>query len=278
MEYSDEEKEPPKKRFLTGADIEELEALAPRFRTGLPKFDSHVEGGILAGSFVEIYGPQWAGKTLMCTQIGVINHSMGDVFWYDSEGTFRENTVREIAFRMGFGPESVLRKFHVVRSLGEMSVEDLTDDLWRRSNTEGSGLIVLDSLAETKSILRGSPQMNDILKVLHKIQAETDTTLIFTSRTSVPVSGTTKQDRESRSSRAVSDLTNFRMMIEPKGEHERRIILEDSISFPKGEWKVSLGYGGLYPDEKVMKLQERRVKRYLRRLRASRNPTRRYPC
>jgi len=264
---SDEEKEPPKKQFLTGADIEELKALAPRFRTGLPKFDSHIDGGILAGSFVEIYGPQWAGKTLMCTQIGVINHSMGDVFWYDSEGTFRENTVREIAFRMGLDPEFVLRKFNVVSGLGKMSVEDLTDDLWRRSNTEGYCLIVLDSLAETKSIL----------KVLHKIQVKTDTTLIFTSRTSVSVGGITEQNRESRSSLAVSNLTNFRMMIEPKGEHERRLVLEDSISFPKGEWNVSLGHGGLYPDEKSMKLQERRVKRYLRRLRTSRNPTRMYP-
>ncbi len=272
MKDSGKEKEPPLKGFLTGADIEELEALAPRFRTGLPKFDSHIDGGILAGSFVEIYGPQWAGKTLMCTQIGVISHSMGDVFWYDSKGTFRENTVREIAFRMGLDPESVLRKFHVVRFLGEMSVEDLTDDLWRRSNKEGSCLIVLDSLAGTKSILRGSPHMYDILKVLHKIQAKTDTTLIFTSRTSVSMSGTTEQDRESRSSRAVSDLTNFRMMIEPKGEHERRIALKDSISFSEEEWTVALGYGGLYPDETAMKLQERRVKRYLRRLRASKAP------
>ncbi len=270
MKDPDKEKEPPLKGFLTGADIEKLEALAPRFRTGIPKFDSHIEGGILAGSFVEIFGPQWAGKSLMCTQIGVINHSMGDVFWYDSEGTFRENTVREIAFRMGFDPESVLRKFHVVRSLGEMSVEGLTDDLWRRSNTEGFCLIVLDSLAETKSILRSFPHMYDLVKVLHKIQTKTDTTLLFTSRTSVTVSGTTEQNRESRSSRAISDLTNFRMMIEPKGEHERRLVLEDSISFPDGEWKVSLGHGGLYPDEKAMKLQERRVKRYLRRLRASR--------
>ncbi len=275
MKDSDEEKEPLKKGFLTGAEIEELEALAPKFRTGLPEFDSHIEGGILAGSFVEIYGPQWAGKTLMCTQIGVINHSLGDVFWYDSEGTFRENTVREIAFRMGFDPESVLRKFHVMSNPGEMSVKDLTDDLWRQSNKEGCCLIVLDSLAETKALLRGSSHMHDILKVLHKIQVKNDTTLIFTSRTSVSMSGTTEQDRESRSSRIVSDLTSLRMMIEVKGEHERRLVLEDSVSFPIGEWKVALGHGGLYPDEKAMKLQERRIKRYLRRLRASRDPTRR---
>lgn len=273
MKELDDEKEPPEKQFLTGAEIEKLEALASRFRTGLPEFDSHIDGGILAGSFVEIYGPQWAGKTLMCTQIGVINHSMGDIFWYDPEETFRENTVREIAFRMGFDPESVLEKFHVVRSIGEMNVEDLTDDLWRQSNTEGSSFIVLDSLTEIRSILRGSPHMYDILKVLHKIQAKTDTTTIFTSRTSLALSGTIEQDRKSRSSRAVSDLTSFRMMIEPKGEHERRLVLEDSISFPIGEWKVSLGHGGLYPDENAMKLQERRVKRYLRRLRVSRNPT-----
>ena len=277
MKDSDEEKEPPKMRFLTGPEIEELKALAPRFRTGLPEFDSHIDGGILAGSFVEIYGPQWAGKTLMCTQIGVINHSLGDIFWYDSEGTFRENTVREIAFRMGLDPESVLRKFHVVRSLGEMSVEDLTGDLWRRSNKEGSCFIVLDSLTETKSVLRGSPDMYDILRVLAKIRVKTDTTLIFTSRTSVPVSRITEQDRESRSSRSVSDMTSFRMMIEPKGEHERRLVFEDSISIPNGEWKVSLGHGGLYPDEKARKLQERRVKRYLRRLRAGRDPTRSSP-
>ena len=271
MKEPDEEKEPSGKRFLTGVEIEELKTLTPRFRTGFPEIDSHIDGGILTGSFVEIYGSQWAGKTLMCTQIGVINHSMGDVLWYDSEGTFRENTVREIAFRMDLDPESILRKFHVVRFLEEMSIEVLSEDLWGRLNTEEICLIVIDSLSKTKSILKGSPHMSDILKVLGQIRAKTDTTLLFTSRASVLVSGTTEQDRESRTSRAVSDMTDFRIMIEPTGEHERRLVLEDSISFPEGEWMVSLGYGGLYPDDRSMKLQERRVKRYLSRLRSSKD-------
>lgn len=248
----------------SGLEMEELEKSTPKIKTGLPAVDEHMNGGISHGSIIEVYGPQWGCKTLLCIQIGVMNQEMGDVLWYDADGTFREETVREIAFRMKLDPEAVLKKFHVVRPRQGMSIDDLSNNFWKELSLRNVYLIVIDSL--TKTLLRGSPQMNKLLQILQRIQSNTETTILFTSRASVFVSGTLGQDRESRSYQAGGLIATFRILVEPIDEHKRRLVLKNAVAFSNCDWSLSLGYGGLYQDQRIMKSQERRVKRYLKRL------------
>jgi len=193
---------------------------------------------------------------VICTQIAVMNQALGNVVWYDSEGTFAEDTVREIAYRLKLEPESVLEKFHIVQ---DMSSEDLVDDLWRVVSKDDVNLIVFDSLAKVQH--RDIPQ-------IARIHRNSDKTFLLTNRASIQVSSTSEQDRKSRSSnRAFADMVDYRILIEPRTENERRVVVLSSASVERGEWTVSLGYGGFYQDNRSMRLHSRRVQRYLRRLR-----------
>jgi len=242
--------------FQTGAEIEAKEEITPRIKTGISLIDQHIGGGFLSGSAIEIFGPQWGGKTVICIQIAVMNQSLGNVVWYDLEGTFTEDTVREIAYRMKLEPESVLEKFHVVQ---DMSSEELVDDLWRVVNKDDVNLIVIDSLAKV--------QYRDIPQIA-QIKRKSEMTFLLTNRSSIQVSGTSEQVRKSRSSNPVfADMVDYRIMIEPRTENERQVVVMSSASVERGEWIVSLGYGGFYQDNRSLKLHSRRVQRYLRRLR-----------
>lgn len=242
--------------FQMGSEIEAKEEITPRIKTGISLIDQHIGGGFLSGSAVEIFGPQWGGKTVICIQIAVMNQSLGNVVWYDLEGTFAEDTVREIAYRMKLEPESVLEKFHVVQ---DMSSEELVDDLCRVVSKDDVNLIVLDSMVKVPH--RDIPQ-------IAQINRKSEMTFLLTNRSSIQVSRTSEQDRKSRSSNPVfADMVDYRIMIEPRTENERRIVVTSSALVDRGEWIVSLGYGGFYQDNRSLKLHSRRVQRYLRRLR-----------
>ncbi len=242
--------------FQTGAEIEAKEEATLRVKTGISLIDQHIGGGFLSGSVIEIFGPQWGGKTVICIQIAVMNQSLGNVVWYDLEGTFAEDTVREIAYRMKLEPESVLEKFHIVQ---DMSSENLVDDLWRVVSKDDVNLIVIDSL--TKVPHRDIPQ-------IAQIKRNSEMTFLLTNRSSIQVSRASEKDRKSRSSNPVfADMVDYRIMIEPRTENERRVVVMSSASVERGEWIVSLGYGGFYQDNRSLKLHSRRVQRYLRRLR-----------
>ncbi len=243
--------------YQTGSEIEAKEEITPRIKTGISLIDQHIGGGFLSGSAIEIFGPQWGGKTVICIQIAVMNQSLGNVVWYDLEGTFAEDTVREIAYRMKLEPESVLEKIHVVQ---DMSSEELIDDLCRVVNKDDVDLIVLDSLVKIQH--RYIPQ-------IAQIKGKSEMTFLLTNRSSIQVSRTSEQDRKSRSSSnsAFADMVDYRIMIEPRTENERRVVVMSSASVERGEWIVSLGYGGFYQDNRSLKLHSRRVQRYLRRLR-----------
>ncbi len=242
--------------FQTGSEIAAKEEITPRVKTGISLIDQHIGGGFLSGSAIEIFGPQWGGKTVICIQIAVMNQSQGNVVWYDSEGTFAEDTVREIAYRMKLEPESVLEKFHVVQ---DMSSEELVDDLRRVVSKDDVNLIVLDSLVNVRH--------RNILQIA-QIKTKSEMTFLITNRSSIQVSRTSEHDRESRSSTPVfDDMVDYRIMIEPRTENARRIVVMSSASVERGEWIVSLGYGGFYQDNRSLKLHSRRVQRYLKRLR-----------
>ena len=146
---------------------------------------------------------------------------------------------------------------HVVQ---DMSSEELIDDLCRVVNKDDVDLIVLDSLVKIQ---------HRYIPKIAQIKGKSEMTFLLTNRSSIQVSRTSEQDRKSRSSSnsAFADMVDYRIMIEPRTENERRVVVMSSTSVDRREWIVSLGYGGFYQDNRSLKLHSRRVQRYLRRLR-----------
>ncbi len=248
-----------RKQFLSGLEIESRQRLIQRLKTGLPLVDQHIGGGFPAGSIVEVSGPQWGGKSLMCVQIGVANESLGSVVWYDLDGTFEEDTVREIAYRMQLEPESVLGNFHVGRFPMGLSTEAFVEDLLNSLAMSGVGLIVIDSVTPILSQRMVSPQL---ARMLH----HTEVTFLPTCRASPQVSGIAEHEVQSRSGRQMADMVDYRVTIEPIDTYRRRMVVRGLTTAEIGEWTTSVGYGGFYQDNDTMKLHESRVRKYVKEL------------
>ncbi len=246
-----------RKQFLSGLEIESRQKQIPRLKTGLPLVDKHVGGGFPSGSIVEVSGPQWGGKSLLCIQIGVSNESLGKVVWYDLDGTFEEDTVREIAYRMHLEPESVLRSFHVVRLPKGPSTGALVESLSELLATGGTSLVVIDSITPILSQPMDSLQL---ARILHHPAV----TLLLTCRASPQVSGIAENGVHSRSGRQMVDIVNHKVMIEPIGTHRRRLVIQGPTLAEKSEWIISIGYGGFYQNSDTMKSHESRVRRYVK--------------
>ncbi len=251
-----------RKRFLSGLEIESRQKLTPRIKTGLPLVDQHIGGGFPSGSIVEVSGPQWGGKSLLCIQIGVSNESLGRVVWYDLDGTFEEDTVREIAYRMQLGPESVLRSFHVVRLPNRLSTEALIEGLSELLATGGTSLVVIDSITPILSQPMDSLQL---ARILHRPAVA----FLLRCRTSPQVSGIAENGVHSRSGRQMADMVNYTITIEPTETHRRRMAIWGPTTAGTAEWIISVGYGGLYQDNDTMKSYESRVREYVKELRNS---------
>jgi KaiC/GvpD/RAD55 family RecA-like ATPase len=249
-----------RKQFLSGLEIESRQKQIPRLKTGLPLVDKHVGGGFPSGSIVEVSGPQWGGKSLLCIQIGVSNESLGKVVWYDLDGTFEEDTVREIAYRMQLDPESVLRSFHVVRLPKGLSTEALIESLSELLATGGTSLVVIDSITPILSQPMDSLQL---ARILHHPAV----TFLLTCRASPQVSSIAENGAHSRSGRQMADMVSHKVTIEPIDTHRRRIVTQDSTSAETADWVISVGYGGFYQDNDTMKSHESRVREYVKELR-----------
>ncbi|MHA2023985.1 MAG: AAA family ATPase [Candidatus Thorarchaeota archaeon] len=259
--------------IVSGLDVEVEDATKQRLELGIPLIDSYLRGGFDTKSIVELYGPQWGGKTLLCTQLAVltqIHHQITDppqkVVWYDADGTFREDTVREIAFRCGLDPEDVVEHVHVVDMTESLTIDDYFDELMRISATEKVAVIIMDSLKQAMGIFSDSPKLLDLIRKIRQACWITGAVFVVTNRSLMQLSSLSGQDAGSFGGHPLRHVEHYQVLLEPKREHELRFALKQAKGLEETEWTIMHGYGGLYQDHRAMNSQVRRVSRYLRRM------------
>ncbi len=260
-------------RMESGLEVEVQSATEQRLELGIPQIDRYLRGGFGERSLVELYGPQWGGKSLLCAQLAVLTqmpHQVDGpaqkVVWYDADGTFREDAVREIAFRFELDPDEVIEQIHVVEMTESLTMDDYLDVFMRISATEKVVLIIMDSLKQAMATFSDKPKLPTLLRKLRQACLMTDGVCVVTSRSLMQLSSLSGQDVGYFGGHPLRHAENYQILLEPRREHELRFTLIQFKGLEENKWIIMHGYGGLYQDRKSLNSHVRRVSRYLRRM------------
>jgi recombination protein RecA len=110
-------------------------------------------GGILAGTVVEIFGPESIGKSVMLSEIaGAIQRQEGEVLFNDTESRFDEHFARIFGYYLDreyyFNPNTVTEVFSAIKN-------------WKPKNDKVVNGIITDSLAALSTNLEMDSEQGD---------------------------------------------------------------------------------------------------------------------
>lgn len=135
--------------FMPASQLIEMRKKLLTFPTGSKALDKMLGGGVRTGSITEFCGEYGSGKTeclltLMVETLGR-NKDYGTIF-FDSEATYSQERVEEIARQRGFEPEAILDRTTYVRIWHSQHFKEAVaqaDTLIKKGNVK---LILVDSI------------------------------------------------------------------------------------------------------------------------------------
>jgi archaellum biogenesis ATPase FlaH len=259
--------------FRSAPEIEAEQKAERKIRTGFTNIDIHLRGGFPKGSVIEFRGPQWSGKTLFCSHLAVMVQAMVEtgepypvVIWYDADGTFRPDTIREIAFRYRLDPEKILGNIYHVQVSKEKPMERWFETVASLHRTNRIGLVVIDSLMKARHCLKEKLTMPNYIGFISRMATATDALFLLTSRVMTDVSKFGKNEIIPQRSHVVSHTSNFGFNLEVMGKRERKIALRVCAGYPQEDWMIHIGYGGLYGSRAERNAEHGRVQRYVQKV------------
>ena len=109
--------------FVSGGALLERRREVLKLTSKVESIDDLLGGGFETQALVEVYGAFGSGKTQIGHQLAV-NCTLpleeggfdGDVFYIDTEDTFRPERITQMARGHGLDPEQVLSRIHVARA------------------------------------------------------------------------------------------------------------------------------------------------------------------
>ena len=139
--------------FVSGSALLERRREVQKLSSMVQSIDDLLAGGFETQSLVEVYGEFGSGKTQIGHQLAV-NCTMpieqggldGDVFYIDTEDTFRPERITQMARGHGLDPEAVLERIHVARAYNSAHQMLLAEEIKRMSRGINVKMIIVDSL------------------------------------------------------------------------------------------------------------------------------------
>ena len=139
--------------FISGSSILERRREVLKLSSGCAAIDELLGGGFETQSICEVYGEFGSGKTQVGHQLAV-NCLLpkeqgglgGEVFYIDTEDTFRPERIAQMARGVGMDPEVALERIHVARAYNSAHQMLLVDEVQRASKNIDVKLIIVDSL------------------------------------------------------------------------------------------------------------------------------------
>ena len=139
--------------FVSGGALLERRREVLKLSSKVQSIDDLLGGGFETQALVEVYGAFGSGKTQIGHQLAV-NCTLpleeggfdGDVFYIDTEDTFRPERITQMARGHGLDPEQVLSRIHVARAYNSAHQMLLVDEIKRMSKGLNVKMIIVDSL------------------------------------------------------------------------------------------------------------------------------------
>ena len=236
--------------FVSGGSLLERRSQVLKLTTGSVALDELFGGGFETQAICEVYGEFGSGKTQIGHQLAV-NTLLpveegglgGEVFYIDTEDTFRPERISQMARGIGMEPDAALERIHVARAYNSAHQMLLVDEIKRMSKNIEVKMIIVDSLTShfrAEYLGRGKlaerqQKLNKHLKELKQLADVNNALVLVTNQVHSKPDAMWGDPTKPIGGHIVGHASTFRLYLR-KSKAGRRIgRLVDSPNLPEGE-------------------------------------------
>ena len=246
--------------FISGTAILERRREVLKLTSSSTAIDELLGGGFETQAICEVYGEFGSGKTQIGHQLAV-NCLLpkeqggldGEVFYIDTEDTFRPERIAQMARGAGIDPEVALERIHVARAYNSNHQMLLVDEIQRMSKNIDVKLIIVDSLIahfRAEYLGRGmladrQQKLNRHLKELKKLADVNNALVLVTNQVMSKPDAMWGDPTKPVGGHIVGHASTFRIYLRKSKGGSRIARLVDSPNLPEGEAKFFVVAEGL---------------------------------
>ena len=236
--------------FISGNALLDRRKTVQKLTSGTASIDELLGGGFETQSICEVFGEFGSGKTQIGHQLAVntilplsqggLN---GEVFYIDTEDTFRPERIAQMAEAVGMSPQDALDRIHVARAYNSAHQMLLVDEIKRMSKSIDVKLVIVDSLTShfrAEYVGRGmlasrQQKLNRHLKELKQLSDVQNALILVTNQVMSNPAALWGDPTKAIGGHIVGHASTFRLYLR-KSKGGRRIArLIDSPNLPEGE-------------------------------------------
>jgi len=246
--------------FISGNALLERRKTVQKLTSGTSAMDELLGGGFETQSICEVFGEFGSGKTqighqlavntILPTSQGGLN---GEVFYIDTEDTFRPERIAQMAEAVGMDPQDALDRIHVARAYNSAHQMLLVDEIKRMAKSIDVKLVIVDSLTShfrAEYVGRGmlasrQQKLNKHLKELKQLSDVQNALILVTNQVMSNPAALWGDPTKAIGGHIVGHASTFRLYLR-KSKGGRRIArLIDSPNLPEGEAVFTVTAEGL---------------------------------
>ena len=246
--------------FISGNAVLDRRKTVQKLTSGTSAMDELLGGGFETQSICEVFGEFGSGKTQIGHQLAVntilpISQGglNGEVFYIDTEDTFRPERIAQMAEAVGMDPQDALDRIHVARAYNSAHQMLLVDEIKRMAKSIDVKLVIVDSLTShfrAEYVGRGmlasrQQKLNKHLKELKQLTDVQNALILVTNQVMSNPAALQGDPTKAIGGHIVGHASTFRLYLR-KSKGGRRIArLIDSPNLPEGEAVFTVTAEGL---------------------------------
>lgn len=246
--------------FISGNALLDRRKTVQKLTSGTSAMDELLGGGFETQSICEVFGEFGSGKTQIGHQLAVntilpISQGglNGEVFYIDTEDTFRPERIAQMAEAVGMDPQDALDRIHVARAYNSAHQMLLVDEIKRMAKSIEVKLVIVDSLTShfrAEYVGRGmlasrQQKLNKHLKELKQLSDVQNALILVTNQVMSNPAALWGDPTKAIGGHIVGHASTFRLYLR-KSKGGRRIArLIDSPNLPEGEAVFTVTAEGL---------------------------------
>ena len=246
--------------FISGNALLDRRKTVQKLTSGTSSMDELLGGGFETQSICEVFGEFGSGKTqighqlavntILPTSQGGLN---GEVFYIDTEDTFRPERIAQMAEAVGMDPQDALDRIHVARAYNSAHQMLLVDEIKRMAKSIDVKLVIVDSLTShfrAEYVGRGmlasrQQKLNKHLKEIKQLSDVQNALVLVTNQVMSNPAALWGDPTKAIGGHIVGHASTFRLYLR-KSKGGRRIArLIDSPNLPEGEAVFTVTAEGL---------------------------------
>ena len=246
--------------FISGNALLDRRKTVQKLTSGTSAMNELLGGGFETQSICEVFGEFGSGKTQIGHQLAVntilpISQGglNGEVFYIDTEDTFRPERIAQMAEAVGMDPQDALDRIHVARAYNSAHQMLLVDEIKRMAKSIDVKLVIVDSLTShfrAEYVGRGmlasrQQKLNKHLKELKQLSDVQNALILVTNQVMSNPAALWGDPTKAIGGHIVGHASTFRLYLR-KSKGGRRIArLIDSPNLPEGEAVFTVTAEGL---------------------------------